>query len=320
MFADHIPLLALLTLTGCGGLVGGDYRGEVLLSIEGAVLMDADIDFQSDVGVALLWNNDGEAAIGAQSVVVQTSFPARYTIEIHSEPRQSSLLNVLGVQDFRAAIGQIVLYQDLDGNGAWAGPGREPVVGGAYDSAVVWIPEPNSPESGPSPVDLEPAPAPLDPYVPDIEHWTPRGGFQLVEVPIPPACGLPLSEIFFERVDNRATLHVGGLRNAYYDWDCDGLADYAGEENGFPTTDGPPPDDTNDEPSVSNPWGSEECGPPQVLLSDCEFLESEILNDVFFTDGGAPPPLEDWWLDCMEEYCPMSVQALRDIVGQTSEP
>jgi hypothetical protein len=317
MSAERWCLLSLLATTGCGSLVGGDYRGEVLMEIQGAVLMQGDLSFDDDIGVALLWTNDDQAAVGAQSVVVQTAFPARYTIQIHSEPREGTRLSLLGVDAFDASIGQIVLYQDLDGDGTWAGPGREPVVGGAFDTAVVWIPpvrtEANGQEAAPPDV------VDFGEFLPTIENWQPRTGFQLVEVSRPPVCGIPLSDIFFERTDNRATLHVGGLRNAYFDWDCDGFGDY---DLGAQPTEPGSPDAPPDGPTWDDGFGIETCPPEDILQLECENL-AYLLQDPDVTgDPGFLVELEtfyeDWWLECMEPQCYEVVEAYRVASEQPS--
>ncbi|MCB9693556.1 MAG: hypothetical protein H6736_17225 [Alphaproteobacteria bacterium] len=133
-----------------------------------------------------------------------------------------------------------------------------------------------------------------------------------MDVPIPPACGLPLDDILFERSDNRAALHVGALRNAYYDWDCDGIGDYIGLDDRNESGGG-----EDIPPQAPDLWVGE-CGPPEYLESDCLFIDEmlrdpamfgfeDVTGDGTIADEMFPPE----WLDCLYEVCPDLVDALR---------
>ncbi|MEO1598165.1 MAG: hypothetical protein AAFR78_06465, partial [Planctomycetota bacterium] len=57
--------------------------------------------------------------LGSQPVVVRTSFPARYTIEIYTPPGESSVMPFFGSEDVQAAVGDVVLFEDVDSDGIW---------------------------------------------------------------------------------------------------------------------------------------------------------------------------------------------------------
>lgn len=321
-------LLLPLVLAGCGSLAGGDYRGEVMMAIEGTVYVEDDLGLDDDIGVALLWTNGEAATDELQSVVVDTSFPARYELKLYKPPPAQTRLPLLGNEEMSASIGQIVLFFDADGDGAWDRV-HEPIVGGSYDSAIVWVDDATRAQqalSGGAEADEgsgEPDVLyPEDPDEPawayDSVGWTPRAGFQLVDVPVPPACGLPLDSILFERPDNRAILHVGALRNTWYDWDCDGITgydewDYENVESG---SDDIPPDAP--EPLE---WEGGECGPTEYLVGDCEFLATLLDDDEYWAWLDEPYVLFDpYWLECMAEQCPDLVTAFEtriDTGGET---
>lgn len=328
MYAERTPLVFLL-LAGCGSLAGGDYRGEVMLRIEGQVLVDDAASLDSSIGVALLWTNGQPSAAELQSVVVGTSFPARYDLKLYRPPPAATRLPLLGVDNLQASIGQIVLYEDRNGDGRW-NRRNEPVVGGAYDSAVVWVDDAEAARGALDEVgtDFEAAPdpdtgsfaAPAYGWTEQHTAWTPRLGFQLVDVPVPPACGLPLQEVLFERGDNRATLHVGGLRNAWYDWDCDGDSSYDGwSEYDEPDT-GSPPQNGSDWPVVDGDpledvlWDTQTCGPAEVLESDCLFLQ-ELLEQGYVDASQNDALFPAFWLTCLQAVCPETIGAYAEALG-----
>ncbi|MCA9573152.1 MAG: hypothetical protein KC656_35195, partial [Myxococcales bacterium] len=273
----------------------------------------------ADIGVAVLWTNDGRPNLGAQSVLVDTSFPARYRIRLYKPPEDTTRLALLGNQDLRASIGQIVLFEDLDDDGRWEPELGEPVVGGAFDSAIVWVEDPEAVRFA-----LEDAAAPppfdtgfvgTDSGYPSEEPvwagvtWSPRPGFQLVDVPIPPMCGLPLDDILFERSDNRAALHVGALRNAYYDWDCDGLGDYVGIDSRTGSGNEAMPDG----PDI---WTGV-CPPEEALVDLCGVLDQVLHDPASFQVDDADGDgmivddalyFDDITLECLMMVCPELVQ------------
>ena len=94
MSAERWLYVGLFGLIGCGPLAGGDYYGEPLFEIEGSVQADFQLDYDGDIGVALLWSNETDLA--AQAVLVETRFPARYKLKIFRPPARDSALQVIG--------------------------------------------------------------------------------------------------------------------------------------------------------------------------------------------------------------------------------
>ncbi len=286
-FARFAPLLAL----GCGTVVGGTYRGEVMLEIEGDVFVESPLALDSAVGVAVLWTKGGAETSRYQTATVDTSFPARYRLRLYRPPDRSTRVRLMGHEGIEASIGTIVLFEDRDGDGRWAGAEAEPIVGGAFDSAVVWVDDPDALREVLGPAAQAGIPdSPVWAGIP----WAPSPGFQLVEVPIPPVCGLPLDAILFQRPDNRVTLYVGGLRSATYDWDCDGAADF---------------DSAHPEEPATLP----DCGPPESLEQECLFLESTLTDEMYADPVVIYAYDEQWWLDCLAEVCPETVEHFLDI-------
>jgi hypothetical protein len=194
-------------MAGCGSLVGTDYRGEVLLELEGTVLSDGTLPLEGDVGVTLLWSLDIDTDAQQSSVVASTSFPSRYTLQLFHPPQSGAFIDLFGQDWLEAAVGQPILYMDHDGDGRWD-RGEEEVVGGAFDRAVIWIESLGDSSLGGA-------------------GWVPeREGFHLVDVERPPCLDLEPEELPVLPAEGSTDLHVGYLWNTGFDWDCDGEQDH----------------------------------------------------------------------------------------------
>lgn len=208
MSADRMLLLGVTGLwaSGCGSLADGDYRGEVLMEISGQVMMDGSLEAHPDLGVAVLWSRTTDAAAPeAQSVVVSTSFPASYEVRMYHPPESTTRLDLFGIEGFRAAVGEIIVYADDDGDDRWT-PGEE-VVGGAFDATVLWVEDPD--------------------VVEQAEFgWRPKPGFNLVQRLDPFSCVAPWNLWLEERESATTNLFVGAFWPASFDWDCDGQPDF----------------------------------------------------------------------------------------------
>ncbi|MBX2802274.1 MAG: hypothetical protein KTR31_31630 [Myxococcales bacterium] len=148
MFAEWLLLWA-----GCGSVVDGAYLGEPLFRIEGNVFEDELDASTAEVSVAIVWPRAATAEARSQPVLVQTSFPARYTLDVFNPPDPSTLQPLSGATGVEASVGDIVLFDDLDEDDRW-GSG-EPILGGAFEAALVWV-DPDTPPSDLQPFDLQP--------------------------------------------------------------------------------------------------------------------------------------------------------------------
>lgn len=286
--------LALLAVTSCGGLADGEYYGQVLFEIEGSVQAETVYDFEGQVGVALLWTHD-DAVADVQTVLVETEFPARYRIKIYKEPAEDSRVQVIGGQTLQASVGQILLYEDHDEDGVW-NEETEPLIGGAYNAAVLYVPDGPLPYEDPdlvSAIEDGLVPQPL---------WTPSQGFHLVNVAPGPFCQLDW-ESWMERADERhATLHIGYYAGLGADWDCDGQADFEA-----PSLDG------------SDDYFDDECAPDEILLEECDLLR-EVLVDFSATDpsdAAYQDWLQGWFPDAQYASCFLNV--CPDVVGDFTD-
>jgi len=140
MSSDLRLLLASLALaTGCGPLADGSYPGEVLFTLSGNVMTGDGLDyFEEDLRVSVFWAGD-EQTTEERNVVLSTSFPARYELEIYAYPPDSAMIEAPWSQG-QYAVGMPLLYLDRDGDGRWSGE-EEPLVGGADEEVVLFAEE-----------------------------------------------------------------------------------------------------------------------------------------------------------------------------------
>jgi hypothetical protein len=149
-----LPALAcatLLALGACGDpLADGSWRGRPLLTLEGWVHLAvtpeayADLDWlrEGELRAALFWaptrgSSYSLARAVEQDVSAVGSFPARFALTIH-EPPPDALLH-LTEAGTPFAVGLVVAYRDLDGDGRWDRD-AERLVGGVEDRFVLYAP------------------------------------------------------------------------------------------------------------------------------------------------------------------------------------
>lgn len=272
---ERIGWASLLSLlAGCGELAGSDYRGEVLLSLAGRVLSDGTEDLEEEVGVTILWSLQLDQSAEQQAVVTHTSFPSRYTLELYHPPQASELQPLMGQEWLPAAVGQPILFEDLDRDGLWDQT-RERLVGGAFDRAIVWIASIGEPRE-------------------EVGGWVPESsGFHVVELLQQPCVDRSSPEIGLLPVEERQTdLEIGYYYQASFDWDCDGE------------------DDWNPDGTSPDPFG--ECAEAENYLQECEAflaaLDDPGLSQEYLEELYGDPLLSQ----CLEEICPDTIDELVD--------
>lgn len=194
--------IALLAV-GCGGLASGDWRGDTLFEARGGVFVDpSDPDVvwpDEPLRVAVFWaGTDGETR-AEQPVVVETAFPARYELSLHTPPPQSARFRSHW-SDKMVAVGVPMLYADRNEDGRW-NPSNEPLAGGAFDMAIVWA-------EG------------------DRSAYGVEEGFQTVWMEAD-VCSetVPVHSQMFPAEDASLDLFVGDYWDHARDWNCDGSYD-----------------------------------------------------------------------------------------------
>lgn len=211
------PLLA-----GCGELAGADWRGERLFTISGDVLSLDPWSLQGNLRVALFWAWDDEHPV-EQSVVVDTSFPAHYELEVYAWPPEESMFQAPW-SSVPLAAGVPLLYDDADLDGRY--DEGEALVGGPQDAGVLYVP----PVSGATLVSA-------DPTVPTIPITS---GFRSVPNDLQTTlCGdLPFGPEILDAEIDRTDLYVGPFWIHFTDWNCDTQLDEW--TDACPTTPGDP--------------------------------------------------------------------------------
>lgn len=206
MFARILPVFLLL---GCGGLAGADWRGERLFTISGDVLTLEPVDLSGNLRVALFWAWDDERPV-EQSVVVETSFPAHYQLDVYAWPPEEAMF-AAPWSTVELAIGVPLLYDDADGDERY--DVGEALVGGPQESGVLYVPPladgvvvlPQELVDGtPSPVEL-------------------TSGFHTVTNDLQAGlCGeVPLAPELIRQELTRTDLYVGPFWTHFTDWNCD---------------------------------------------------------------------------------------------------
>ncbi len=198
----------LVLMAACGNpLVGRDYRGEVLATLDGTVLMDAEgYEWPTEtLRVALFWATDD--GIGTeQSVVVETSFPARYTLSLYQPPPEDALFDT-DWSSSQIAVATPLLYEDVDGDGVWD-EDVDDIVGGSPDIALVWSAGESAEAVGVQEdwfIDLQPG---------FQRMWTDQS-----------ICLDERETTYFPADDEKVNLYVGPYWDWFTDWDCNGDLD-----------------------------------------------------------------------------------------------
>ena len=154
--ASALFLTALFMASGCGDLDDPENPGQALWVLRGklAEAPEAPPVTTSALRVAFVWQrhleDDGVAVI-SQDVPVNPEFPARFTLEVYDPPPETAMHNAEELEedfeglDFRLAAAQVLVYDDLNGNGRLdilphdAEEYIDYVVGYAEDYLVVYI-------------------------------------------------------------------------------------------------------------------------------------------------------------------------------------
>jgi hypothetical protein len=142
---SEVVFASVLALA-CGQvLVGGGYRGEVLLTFSGAVVNELPpelLDFDLDaMRITVIWLTPGApqdaAPTDVEGIEILTAFPAKYELHLYQPPPPEALFDGPWDSDTRVAVAVPVLFVDSDGNGRWDRE-DERIVGGSFDVVGVW--------------------------------------------------------------------------------------------------------------------------------------------------------------------------------------
>ncbi|MFY0571158.1 hypothetical protein ACN28E_46020 [Archangium lansingense] len=121
-------LSLLLTLVGCGGVVGPDHEGQPLVTLEGQMNPTPDARIEGQVRLALVWypqwmasedtggTQDGPQEVVTEDVIYQGSFPANYRFHIYRPPPAEALAPLGNGLHGKGAFGILLAYQDGNGN------------------------------------------------------------------------------------------------------------------------------------------------------------------------------------------------------------
>jgi len=120
--------------------VDGTYLGEPLISLSGTIRIPegVEVDPEGSIFIAAYWPNGDEGQIFDAQSIVQTEFPARYSMSLFQPPRDVSYYPV---EEGRVVEGFIVVINDLDEDGIWERDAGEPIVGVAQDYKLYFAPD-----------------------------------------------------------------------------------------------------------------------------------------------------------------------------------
>ncbi len=122
-------LSLLITLAGCGGVVGPDHPGEPLLTLEGQMNAEPGASLPTQVRLAFVWYPQWLAAesptgmettgqqIITEELVYQGSFPANYRFHLYRPPPDTALAELGEGLQGKGAFGILLAYEDKNGNG-----------------------------------------------------------------------------------------------------------------------------------------------------------------------------------------------------------
>ena len=147
---------ALFATVGCGEIDDPENPGQPLWVLRGKLTEapEAEVVTTTALRVAFIWQrhleDDGVAVI-SQDVPVNPEFPARFTLEVYDPPPGTAMHDAEELEedfeglDFRIAVAQVLVYDDLNGNGRLdilphdAEDYIDYVVGYAEDYMVVYV-------------------------------------------------------------------------------------------------------------------------------------------------------------------------------------
>lgn len=118
----------LLTLAGCGNVVGPNHPGEPLVTIQGQMNPTPDTRITGPVRLAFVWypqwlaaedmggSQGGPVDVVTEDVLYEGSFPANYSFHIYNPPPESALKPLGEGLRGKGAFGILLAYQDGNGN------------------------------------------------------------------------------------------------------------------------------------------------------------------------------------------------------------
>ncbi len=128
-------MLLAAALPACGDAVpSSEFKGKPLATIECLVSSQSDAPLR----VALLWQTPSGYAANADDTDTVVSFPASAVVRVFTPPDASLLQHHEGASG-GIAIGEIVAFEDLDGDLRWSSD--EPIAATSYH-VVLFAPEP----------------------------------------------------------------------------------------------------------------------------------------------------------------------------------
>ena len=119
-------LCAAVLAMGCGAAVNGDYRGPPLVTLGGQLTLKEGLTVGGGVRLAIAWypnlagdNPTPPKAIATEEVSYTGSFPQNFTFRLYGPPAAAALERVEREDGTigEAAVGQLLAYEDLDGDG-----------------------------------------------------------------------------------------------------------------------------------------------------------------------------------------------------------
>jgi hypothetical protein len=102
----------------CGSLDGHTGSPEPLATIQGALTNTSNVPVGNDVRVAVVWVAvDGQHLSVSEDLPVQPVFPSSFVIQLTAPPPASAIQPLPGSDSTSIALGAVVAYEDLNGNG-----------------------------------------------------------------------------------------------------------------------------------------------------------------------------------------------------------
>jgi hypothetical protein len=145
-FSGSVLLASLaLSSVGCGSLDGHTGTPGTLATVTGQITNPQSMALGSPARVAVVWLNMGGAYSVAEDLPFQPTFPSSFTIELQNPPPQAAMIDPGKGGQFKVAIGFVVAYEDLNGNGKLDlvtdanGAFIDKIVGTSPDLAVFYL-------------------------------------------------------------------------------------------------------------------------------------------------------------------------------------
>lgn len=101
----------------CGSLDGHTGTPSTLATLRGEMTSSTNLSLTAAVRVAVVWLSNGPGYNVAEDLPVQPVFPSNFVIQLNEPPPQAALLTGNQGLSFQVAMGFVVAYEDLNGNG-----------------------------------------------------------------------------------------------------------------------------------------------------------------------------------------------------------